>query len=192
MSRGYVYILSNPSMPGLVKIGRTTRSVEQRANELWQTGVPTPFVIDHFVLTPNCEELEARMHDSFSRCRVNGCREFFDSNKADVECLRDELDCALKCQIEEFVEEYLGEMTINHSEFIVCEADTGMLAHRSGYHTAEVAPALACITPEELEPAMQRWQEAVAKRIATRDAYNERKKNEAQASAVVLAIGGSK
>ncbi|MEO9739549.1 MAG: GIY-YIG nuclease family protein, partial [Lentilitoribacter sp.] len=169
MSRGYVYVLSNPSMPGLVKIGRTTRNVEQRAAELWQTGVPTPFVVDHAVLTPDCEELEACMHKLFAGCRVHGSREFFKITKDDVESLPDELDCVLKSQIEEFVGEYLGDMTINNPDFIVPEEDTGLLAERSGYHSAEVSSAIAYLTPEELEPAMQRWKDVVARRRAYRE-----------------------
>lgn len=77
MSRGYVYVLSNPAMPGLVKIGRTTRSVEARVAELWQTGVPQPFFIECFQLFPNCVEAEAELHQNFSEYRVNDGREFF-------------------------------------------------------------------------------------------------------------------
>ena len=34
MTAGWVYILTNPSMPGLVKIGLTTRNPTARAAEL--------------------------------------------------------------------------------------------------------------------------------------------------------------
>ena len=32
--KGYVYVLSNESMPGIYKVGMTGRSVEERAKEL--------------------------------------------------------------------------------------------------------------------------------------------------------------
>ena len=38
-----IYILVNESMPDLVKIGRTNRSIEQRIKELDNTSVPLPF-----------------------------------------------------------------------------------------------------------------------------------------------------
>ena len=41
---GIVYVLTNPAMPGLVKIGKTSRSsVKGRLRELYSTGVPVPF-----------------------------------------------------------------------------------------------------------------------------------------------------
>jgi hypothetical protein len=40
--RGYIYVLTNPNMPGLVKIGYTQRLPRERANELSRaTGVPS-------------------------------------------------------------------------------------------------------------------------------------------------------
>ena len=45
---GYVYILSNPVMPGLVKIGMTEReNLDARLKELYSTGVPVPFVCEY-------------------------------------------------------------------------------------------------------------------------------------------------
>lgn len=42
---GYLYVLINESMEGIVKIGYTTRSPRLRASELSSpTGVPTPFI----------------------------------------------------------------------------------------------------------------------------------------------------
>lgn len=39
--KGLVYLLTNPAMPGIVKIGLTTRGdMKQRLNELFTTGVP--------------------------------------------------------------------------------------------------------------------------------------------------------
>ena len=43
---GYVYILVNDSMPGLIKIGKTARNSLARAKDLSSsTGVPTPFKV---------------------------------------------------------------------------------------------------------------------------------------------------
>lgn len=44
MEYGIVYLLTNPVMPGLVKIGMTAqKDIEKRMRELYTTGVPVPF-----------------------------------------------------------------------------------------------------------------------------------------------------
>ena len=40
---GIVYILTNEAMEGLIKIGKTNTSVEQRIKELDNTSLPLPF-----------------------------------------------------------------------------------------------------------------------------------------------------
>jgi hypothetical protein len=40
MPAGYIYVLENETIPGLVKIGSTERNPEDRAKELMTTGVP--------------------------------------------------------------------------------------------------------------------------------------------------------
>ncbi len=43
---GTIYVLVNPSIPGLVKVGKTTRSVDIRIKELSTvTGVPSQFIL---------------------------------------------------------------------------------------------------------------------------------------------------
>ena len=45
---GIVYVLSNRAMPGLVKIGMTTRpELDTRLKELYTTGVPVPFDVEY-------------------------------------------------------------------------------------------------------------------------------------------------
>ena len=46
MNEGTVYVLSNPAMPVMVKIGKTTRNVEFRLSDLYSTGVPLPFNVN--------------------------------------------------------------------------------------------------------------------------------------------------
>ncbi len=44
MEYGIVYLLTNPVMPGLVKIGMTTQEdIDKRMKVLYTTGVPVPF-----------------------------------------------------------------------------------------------------------------------------------------------------
>ena len=75
---GYVYLLSNPSMPGLVKIGRTSRDPATRAGELTSaSGVPTPFRLEGYVRTPDAARTEASVHRIIGGDRVNKRREFF-------------------------------------------------------------------------------------------------------------------
>jgi hypothetical protein len=77
-SAGFVYVLSNPSMPSIVKIGSTERNVKERVAELSSTtGVPTPFRIEYSLLTENPKELEFTLHEEFIEHRINGNREFF-------------------------------------------------------------------------------------------------------------------
>ena len=75
---GWVYILTNPAMPGLVKIGLTTRSLTERAAELTAaTGVPVPFVVAWGRAVSNCASVERTVHRMLDDRRVSGKREFF-------------------------------------------------------------------------------------------------------------------
>ena len=74
----FIYVLENPSMPGLVKIGRTERSVSERVNELSShTGVPTGFSVVKAYGVINSFEAEKLIHQRLSAYRVSGNREFF-------------------------------------------------------------------------------------------------------------------
>ena len=74
---GFLYALSNPSMPGLLKIGKTTNSPEQRMSELQSTGVPTAFVLEFALKVENCDTAESKAHRVLRSCREAGNREFF-------------------------------------------------------------------------------------------------------------------
>lgn len=74
---GYVYILTNEAMPDLIKIGYTSRTPEERADELYTTGVPHPFKVIHKHPCDFPDILERRMHKKLHPFRVNTDREFF-------------------------------------------------------------------------------------------------------------------
>ena len=60
---GYVYVLINPSMENLVKIGKTKREPNERAKELSSTtGVPTPFIVVYDCYFESCSEAEIFVH----------------------------------------------------------------------------------------------------------------------------------
>lgn len=81
----YVYCMSNKSFcPNMVKVGWTRNNPALRANQLFTTGVPTPFIVEFMVLTASGHDLERRIHNYLSKCRVSGSREFFNISVADL------------------------------------------------------------------------------------------------------------
>jgi len=72
-----IYILTNEAMDGLVKIGRTTTSVEQRIRELDNTSLPLPFQCYFAGEVADSAYVEAHLHKAFSDKRVRTNREFF-------------------------------------------------------------------------------------------------------------------
>ena len=74
---GYVYILTNPAMPGLVRIGKTERTVIEHVNELNATRVPAPFKIVHQRKVEHMDQVERDMHQHFHAQREIRGREFF-------------------------------------------------------------------------------------------------------------------
>lgn len=73
-----VYILTNEAMPGIVKIGLTTDSIESRLSSLnCHSGVPLPFECHFAAEVDSCARIERILHQLFSEQRINPRREFF-------------------------------------------------------------------------------------------------------------------
>jgi len=79
-----VYVLTNPAIPGLIKIGYTAGSAADRAAQVSQgTGVPAPFQAVWFCQTISIEaaqSLERRVHTHCAAQRLTQAREFFRLN----------------------------------------------------------------------------------------------------------------
>jgi hypothetical protein len=85
--QGYLYVLANSAMPGLVKVGKTTRTPSERADELsGVTGLPTPFIVVFEQLFENCSAAEQFVHTLLESrgFRVSANREFFNAPVNDV------------------------------------------------------------------------------------------------------------
>lgn len=96
---GYLYLLVNPSMPGLVKIGRTLRSPKERAAELTSaTGVPTPFILLYEVFVNDAAAAERHVHAALEEigARLAHNREFFTASPSQaVEAMHAARDAVL-------------------------------------------------------------------------------------------------
>lgn len=75
---GYLYCAINPSLPGLIKIGTTTKHPLERVRELSApTGVPTPFVLAYHRAVYNPFKAELHVHELLDAFRISDSREFF-------------------------------------------------------------------------------------------------------------------
>src|SRR5215213_2634178 len=73
-----VYVLTNEAMPGLVKIGLTSDSVEDRLTNLSShTGVPLAFECYFAAEVRDGTRIERTLHQLFAEYRINPKREFF-------------------------------------------------------------------------------------------------------------------
>ena len=75
---GYLYVISSPSLPDMVKIGVTRRlNPSIRVKELSSSSLPFPFELNAYCFNNDAFELESNMHNYFDAYRVSPNREFF-------------------------------------------------------------------------------------------------------------------
>ena len=77
MKKGWVYVLTNQGMSGLVKIGYTSGLPQDRAKALYSTGVAYPFKVMYQVRCREYRKVEQAVHRKLAAKRVNNGREFF-------------------------------------------------------------------------------------------------------------------
>lgn len=76
--QGFVYILSNPAhRKGLIKIGHTTKTPEERAKQLYDTSSPEPFDVLYKMEFENSKKAEQQIHFWLQDYRYNRKREYF-------------------------------------------------------------------------------------------------------------------
>jgi len=101
-----VYILTNESMPDMIKIGFTERDLATRIKEFDVTPVPLPFECFYAVEVEDAKPIEALLHEAFDDKRVRQSREFFN-------CSPEQAKSALK------IAETMGGKNVTPSEVIV-------------------------------------------------------------------------
>lgn len=89
---GYVYAMSNKSMPGILKIGMTERSIEERLKEANGTFTLIPFVVEMSKYVLNFKEKERCIHQIFQSKRVNPKKEFFQVTLEEIKPIFDLMD----------------------------------------------------------------------------------------------------
>ena len=91
-TKGYVYCVVNPSLPNVCKVGKTTRTVEERLHDLYSSGLIYPFRVVHQKYVEDCHETEKRLHTILRSRRIAKNREFFRYMEDDVKYYKDLFD----------------------------------------------------------------------------------------------------
>ena len=74
---GFVYVIDNPGMPGLSKVGQTTRTPQERADELHTTGSAHPYRVVAAWAVADVRASEQAAHAALARWRTSDTREWF-------------------------------------------------------------------------------------------------------------------
>jgi hypothetical protein len=167
---GYVYILSNPAMPGIVKVGRSIHGGKLRAKDLYKqggTGIPMPFHMEFEVFHDDCVLLEKEVHTLLEKFRLNEAREFFriDPDDAKIIILK------VICSFHDFI--------VERSDLVILGYD---LLENYGAYVDEEHPCLATLdlthslvnhlTKDEVRNAVSRYESACERRKLKLSAHN--------------------
>lgn len=167
MSKGFVYVLSNECMPGLVKIGRTKRSVSGRARELYSTGVAQPFNVVEEVFSPDCIALERLIHEELQDHRVSDAREFFKVQRFDAVAALARLH---RQQVLDLVQEFLPDHTVVNPDDHLAVDEIWEVVSACNLHPFEFRDALSMMTEDDAKPIVDRywkWRECRRRKFET-------------------------
>jgi hypothetical protein len=81
---GFVYCLTNNLMPGICKVGFTTRSPYDRLKELSGTNLPEDWEVEWAYPFSNPGNIEKSIHKDMNKYRLRPDREFFKMAPKDV------------------------------------------------------------------------------------------------------------
>jgi len=119
MTVGYIYCFSNPCMSGILKVGMTERTPEERAKELFTTSVPLPFKIEFAKRVTDPKGKESSLHLLLEQYtdRVYPRREFFRVSPEEVRKFFELMDGEMwaETRVEEEEEEEEEEDTSSES-----------------------------------------------------------------------------
>jgi len=75
---GFIYIMSNPSIKGKIKIGKSSSDPQSfRKQDLYTTATPEPFNVEYLAFVENFDDAEKKIHKILDKYRPNKGREFF-------------------------------------------------------------------------------------------------------------------
>jgi hypothetical protein len=67
--KGWIYVISNKAMPGLVKVGYSTKDPKLRAEDLNHTGSPHPYRVEYEMLIEEPYQIERNVHKILLNCK---------------------------------------------------------------------------------------------------------------------------
>ncbi len=131
MARGWVYVITNLAMPGLVKVGYTLKDPILRAQELNHTGAPHPYAVYYDVLVHEPRALEQKLHHLLLNVRegkewfrltpVEAARKIRETAGTDLLLEHGAIDEADEVEAEDFTTVHEADSYKNICEFAGCE-----------------------------------------------------------------------
>ena len=117
---GWCYVISNPSMPNIIKIGTTRRlDCQTRVDELSNASVPFRFNVHAKIFCEDAFVMEAQLHNHFNAKRVNKAnnrKEYFEVSVEEVASyVLSEIDSTVEFNYTPYNEEWEQTQRINES-----------------------------------------------------------------------------
>ena len=113
--KNIVYVLTNPCIPDLVKIGMTN-NLKNRLGSLYNSSIPVPFECYFACTVSDMEFVEKQIHDGFDDFRVNPKREFFRINPERVVSILNLVMIDDVTPKEDIVEDEIDQRSLNNEK----------------------------------------------------------------------------